>query len=69
MKELTRFLFIGDRPIALYLGIILFVLLLIQFLTSMRKGRTVLKIHRRNGKILLVLAMIHALSGLLLYAV
>ncbi len=34
MKELTRFLFIGDRPIVLYLGIILFVLAMIHALSE-----------------------------------
>ena len=61
------FLYLGNKPIVFYLGIILAAMLAAQFITAKIGPRKCFKLHKTLGYIIFSIAAVHAITGLILY--
>jgi len=61
------FLYLGNKPVVFYLGIILATLLAAQFITVKIGPRKHFKLHKSLGYIIFTVACVHAITGLILY--
>ena len=61
------FLFIGNKPVVFYFGILLAALLLAQFITVKIGPRKCFKYHKTLGITIFIVACVHAVTGIILY--
>ncbi len=61
------FLYLGNKPVVFYLGIIIAALLAAQFITVKIGPRKHFKLHKSLGYTIFIVACVHAITGLILY--
>ena len=61
------FLYLGNKPVVFYFGIILAALMVVQFITVKIGPRKVFRLHKTMGYIIFIVACVHAITGLILY--
>ena len=58
---------LGGKPLAFYLGLVLFALIILQFITAKTKLIKNRKVHKINGMIIFFIVLVHATSAIILY--
>ena len=61
------FLYLGNKPVVFYFGIILAAMLVVQFITAKIGPRKCFKLHKTMGYTIFIVACVHAITGLILY--